>query len=88
MLSQIQRLSWAAATLVRIVIDVDLNQHLNGFACGALSAESLPDFAAIYGMHPVKVLGDFPGFIGLDVTDVVPGGRNTLQGINFAGGFL
>jgi len=57
---------------------------------GALVAEALRDFEAVYGVGPVKVLGHEFGFVALHGADAVPHQRGlaVLQGDDFVYAFL
>ena len=39
---------------------------------GSLRTQALGDFQPIHRMHPVKMLGHQPGFVGLDRANAMP----------------
>ena len=58
--------------------------------CGALVAQALRDFEAVYRVRPIEVLGHEFGFVALHGADAVPHqcGLDVLQGGDFVHAFL
>src|SRR6056297_1353084 len=63
-----------AAALGRLVVDVDLDAHLQRRRLGrTLLAQAPRDLDPLDGVHPVETLGDRPGLVRLDGADEMPG---------------
>ena len=76
-----------AATLVGIFIDIDL---MSAWIIYLSDTEHLAAERSYCGQRyePSRSIGDFLGFIGLDLANVVPSRRQSLQRINFTAGLL
>jgi hypothetical protein len=77
------------ARLSSLVVNIDLQANTEiGTVSRSLLTESLGDPEAVHRVYPVKLLGNGPGLVGLQVADKVPAKVVAVDGIDLLDAFL
>lgn len=72
--------------LLRFGVDVDLHADVDYVPGGGVQAAR--DLRPVHGVHPLEVIGDVPGLVGLDGADEVPNNVQVREGGDLGGRFL